>query len=109
VTILFGVYALVPWWLAGLVLGRLALQSGGIVALYHRSGYSSLKLTWLGKISVFSTFCLYGFELAEYLGIPVIGSPGLLAVLELIAAAVLAASVVDKILFLRREFRAGRR
>jgi CDP-diacylglycerol--glycerol-3-phosphate 3-phosphatidyltransferase len=106
VTILYGAFGLVPWWLVALVLVRLGLQSGGIITLYHRRGFKSLKLTLLGKASVFSTFCLYGFELAGHLGIPVIGSPRLLGILELVAAGVLAASLVDKILFLLREFRA---
>jgi phosphatidylglycerophosphate synthase len=109
VTILYGVFGLVPWWLVALVLVRLGLQSAGIITLYHRKGYSSVKLTLLGKASVFSTFCLYGFELAEYLRIPVIGSPRLLSILELAAAGILAASLVDTVLFLRREFCAPRR
>jgi len=108
VTILYGVFGLVPWWLVALVLVRLGLQSGGMIALYHRKGFSPPRLTLLGKASVFSTFCLYGFELAEYMGVPVIGSPRLLATLELLAAGILAASLVDKILFLLREFRGGR-
>jgi phosphatidylglycerophosphate synthase len=109
VTIAFGVYRLVPWWLAALVFVRLGLQSAGIIVLYQRKGYSVLKLTFLGKASVFSTFCLYGFELAEHLAIPVIGSPRLVTILELVAALVLGASLVDKILFLRRELRTPRR
>ena len=108
VTIVFGLYRLVPWWLASVVFVRLGLQSTGIVVLYHRKGYSSLKLTFLGKASIFSTFCLYGFELAEHLAIPVIGSPQLVTILEFMAAVILVASLVDKILFLRRELPAPR-
>jgi phosphatidylglycerophosphate synthase len=106
VTILFGLYGLIPWWLVALVLLRLGLQSAGIVTLYLRNGFSSLKLTFLGKVSIFSTFCLYGFELAEHLHIRVIGSTRLVTALEYVAAGILAASLVDKILFLRRELSA---
>jgi phosphatidylglycerophosphate synthase len=104
-TALFVIYRLVPWWLAVLVFARLGLQSTGVVVLYLRKGYSSLKLTFLGKASVFSTFCLYGFEFAEHLGIPGIGSTELVTILEMIAALILGASLVDKVLFLRRELR----
>ena len=107
-TVLFALFELIPWWLAALVLFRLVLQSAGIVALYRLRGYSSLKLTFLGKASVFSVFCLYGFELAEYMSLPLIGSPRLISVLELLTAGVIAASLVDKVLFLRREIRAVR-
>jgi phosphatidylglycerophosphate synthase len=107
VTILFGVYGLIPWWLVALVLVRLLVQSSGIVTLYRRKGFSSLKLTFLGKVSVFSTFCLYGFELAEHLHVRLLGAPRLVTSLEFVAAGILAASLVDKILFLRRELPAA--
>lgn len=104
-TILYGVFGLVPWWLLVLVLVRLGLQSAGTVSLYYRGGYGSLKLTLLGKASVFATFCLYGFELAQYLEIPLIGRPQFVRVLELVTTAILAASLVEKILVFCRAFR----
>jgi cardiolipin synthase len=95
----------IPVWFLLLVLARLAAQFVGIVTLYILQGYSALRLSFLGKASVFAVFFLYGLELLEFLGVPVLGHPVLIAVLEYAAGAILLASLVEKVLFLVREYR----
>ena len=95
----------IPIWFLVLVLVRLAAQFAGIVTLYILEGYSALRLSFLGKASIFAVFCLYGLELLEYLKVPVLGDPRLIVVLEYLAGAILAASLVEKVLFLVRDYR----
>jgi CDP-diacylglycerol--glycerol-3-phosphate 3-phosphatidyltransferase len=103
IVVLSAVYAAnrwIPVWFLVLVLVRLAAQFAGIVALYILQGYSALRLSFLGKASIFAVFCLYGLELLEFLGVPVLGNPTLLRALEYLAGAILAASLVEKVTFL---------
>jgi phosphatidylglycerophosphate synthase len=95
----------IPLWLMILVLVRLVVQCLGIIPLYAQQGYSALRLSLLGKSSVFAVFVLYGFELLEFMKVPVVGSHALVTVLEYIAAAIVAASLLEKIIFIRRDFR----
>jgi phosphatidylglycerophosphate synthase len=94
----------IPTWFLVLVLVRLAAQFVGIVALYILQGYSALQLSFLGKASIFAVFCLYGLELLEFLGVPVLGNPTLLRVLEYLAGAILLASLIEKVAYLLRGF-----
>ncbi len=101
----FTVNRWIPVWLLVLVLARLVAQFVGIVALYILQGYSALRLSFLGKASIFAVFCLFGLELLEFLGVPVLGHPALLRVLEYLAGAILLASLAEKVVFLVRDFR----
>jgi CDP-diacylglycerol--glycerol-3-phosphate 3-phosphatidyltransferase len=98
----------IPAWFLVLVLVRLAAQFIGTVALYILRGYSALRLSFLGKASIFAVFCLYGLELLEFLGVPVLGHPTLLRVLEYLAGAILLASLIEKVVFLVRDLQPGR-
>jgi len=98
----------IPAWFLVLVLVRLAAQFIGTVALYILRGYSALRLSFLGKASIFAVFCLYGLELLEFLGVPVLGHPTLLRVLEYLAGAILLASLIEKVAFLVRDLQPGR-
>jgi CDP-diacylglycerol--glycerol-3-phosphate 3-phosphatidyltransferase len=100
----FAVNRWIPTWFLVLVLVRLAAQFVGIVALYILQGYSALRLSFLGKASIFAVFCLYGLELLEFLGVPVLGNPTLLRVLEYLAGAILLASLIEKVAHLVRGF-----
>jgi CDP-diacylglycerol--glycerol-3-phosphate 3-phosphatidyltransferase len=95
----------IPIWFLLLVLVRLAAQFAGIVTLYILQGYSALRLSFLGKASIFAVFCLYGLEFLEYLKFPVLGDPRLIAILEYLAGAILAASLIEKVVFLARDYR----
>jgi CDP-diacylglycerol--glycerol-3-phosphate 3-phosphatidyltransferase len=108
IVVLSAVFAInrwIPVWFLVLVLARLAAQFIGIVALYILQGYSALRLSFLGKASIFAVFCLYGLELLEFLGVPVLGHPALLRILEYLAGAILLASLTEKVAFLVRDFR----
>ncbi len=109
ISILYLIYRMIPVWLFVLVLARLCLQAAGIITLYLANGYSSLKVSFLGKASVFATFVLYGFELLERLGVPVLGSSVVVMVLEYLAGALILVSLAEKLFFLRREFSPGAR
>jgi phosphatidylglycerophosphate synthase len=103
----FAVNHWIPLWFLVLVLVRLAAQFAGILTLYILQGYSVLRLSFLGKASIFAVFCLYGLELLEFLGVPVLGHPTLLQVLEYLAGALLLASLAEKVVFLLREYLRG--
>jgi len=94
----------IPVWLLVLVLVRLAAQLTGIVALYILRGYTALRLSFLGKASIFAVFCLYGLELMEFLNVPVIGNHLVVTVLEFATGGILAASLVEKAVLLVRDF-----
>jgi CDP-diacylglycerol--glycerol-3-phosphate 3-phosphatidyltransferase len=97
----------IPAWFLVLVLVRLAAQFIGTMALYILRGYSALRLSFLGKASIFAVFCLYGLELLEFLGVPILGHPTLLRILEYLAGGILLASLIEKVVLLVRDFRAG--
>jgi phosphatidylglycerophosphate synthase len=104
ISVLYLRYRLIPYWFVILILIRLIVQLVGIFTLYVRAGYASLKVTFLGKATIFAAMALYGFELLEYLRVPVIGHRFLILVLELIAAGIVLASLAEKIVYLIRSF-----
>jgi CDP-diacylglycerol--glycerol-3-phosphate 3-phosphatidyltransferase len=95
----------IPIWLFLVVMVRLLVQAIGIITLYFLRGYSYLKLSFLGKASVFSIFAILGIELLEYLGVPVVDSPRVIAVLEILAASVVSISLLEKVVSLVRSFK----
>jgi phosphatidylglycerophosphate synthase len=94
----------IPLWLFAIVLVRLVVQAVGIITLYVLRGYSYLKLSFLGKASVFAVFTLFGFELLEYLAVPGLGHSTVLMVLEITTAAIVGASLIEKTILLWRSF-----
>lgn len=104
ISIVYIIHRWIPIWLLILVLIRLITQCAGIITLYAIRGYSSLKLSFFGKASVFAVFFLYGFELLEYLQVPMLGSTALIKVLEYTAGLILLVSLGEKVVFLGRGF-----
>jgi cardiolipin synthase len=94
----------IPLWLFLVVMVRLLVQAIGIITLYFLRGYSYLKLSFLGKASVFTTFAIYGIELLEYLGVPGLSQPTVIRVLEILASAIVGISLLEKAISLRRSF-----
>jgi phosphatidylglycerophosphate synthase len=94
----------IPIWLFLVVMIRLLVQAIGIITLYFLRGYSYLKLSFLGKASVFAVFTTYGIELLEHLGVPGLGHPTVVTVLEVLAASIVGISLVEKVISLRRSF-----
>jgi CDP-diacylglycerol--glycerol-3-phosphate 3-phosphatidyltransferase len=94
----------IPIWLFLVVTVRLVVQAVGIITLYFLRGYSYLKLSFLGKASVFAVFTIYGIELLEYLGVPGLSHPAVITVLEGLAAGIVGVSLLEKTISLRRSF-----
>jgi CDP-diacylglycerol--glycerol-3-phosphate 3-phosphatidyltransferase len=94
----------IPIWLFLIVIVRLIIQAAGIITLYFLRGYSCLKLSFLGKVSVFSVFALYGIELLEYLGVPGLGDPTVVTILEIITAGIVVVSLLEKTVILRKSY-----
>jgi cardiolipin synthase len=94
----------IPIWLFLIVIVRLLVQAIGIITLYFLRGYSYLKLSFLGKASVFAVFAIYGIELLEYLGVPGLSLPPVMMILEIAAAGIVAVSLVEKAISLWRSY-----
>jgi len=103
-SVLFLSGGLIPPWLFVMVMLRLLVQAAGIIVLYFRRGYSVLRLSFLGKASVFIVFVLYGFEVFELMATAVLGYTPLVDVLELLTGAILLAALVEKIVNLARAY-----
>jgi len=95
----------IPVWLFVIVLGRLVVQGVGIITLYFLRGYSYLKLSFLGKASIFAVFTVYGIELLEYLQVKGIGHPTVVWILEIVAAAIVGVSLLEKAFLLGKSFK----
>ncbi len=107
-SIAFYSYRIIPLWFFILIIARLGLFAIGMTVLALRDGKTNPLATFLGKASVFAVMVLYVFEIAGLLGIPWIGNDTVITIVEYVAAAVIAASFVDKAVFLTRMFRAPR-
>jgi CDP-diacylglycerol--glycerol-3-phosphate 3-phosphatidyltransferase len=94
----------IPIWLFLIIIVRLVLQAIGIITLYFLRGYSYLKLSFLGKASVFAVFAIYGIELLEYLRIPGLSHPTVITILEVLAASIVGTSLLEKAISLRKSF-----
>jgi phosphatidylglycerophosphate synthase len=101
-SVIFVLFRLIPVWLFILILARLILFALGMGYAALKQGQANTMSTFMGKASIFAVMFLYVLEVAEIFHIPVIGAPLVVRVVEYAAAAVVAASVVDKALFLRR-------
>jgi phosphatidylglycerophosphate synthase len=95
----------IPGWLFFIVLGRLVVQGVGTITLYFLRGYSYLKLSFLGKASIFAVFTIYGIELLEYLQAKGIGHPTVVWILEIVTAAVVGISLLEKAFLLGKSFK----
>ncbi len=107
-SIAFSYYSLIPLWFFILIMARLGLFAIAMFVLALRDGQASPLSTFMGKASIFAVMVLYVMEIADLLGVPVIGNGIVVQVMEYAVAAVILASFVDKAIFLRRMFTAGR-
>jgi len=104
VTIVLFVFRLLPVWFLVLVLARLVLFAIGMAVLALREGKANPLATFLGKTSIFSLMVLYALEVARLFSVPAIGDETVVTVVLYLVAAIVAASVVDKAVFLARRF-----
>jgi len=104
VSFVYVIIDFIPLWLFAVVLGRLAVQGIGTITLYFLRGYSYLKLSFLGKASIFAVFTIYGIELLEYLQVKGIGHPTVVWILEIATAVIVGVSLSEKVFLLRGSF-----
>jgi phosphatidylglycerophosphate synthase len=103
-SILFYVNQLLPLWFFILVLARLVLFAFGMGVLALREGKANPLATLLGKVSIFSLMVLYLAVIAGLFGVPWIGAPLVVSILQYLVATVVVVSVGDKVVFLWRRF-----
>jgi cardiolipin synthase len=105
ISIVYMIIDFIPIWLFVIVLGRLVVQGAGIITLYFLRGYPYLKLSFLGKASIFAVFTIYGIELLEYLQVKGIGHPTVVWILEITVAAIVGISLLEKAILLGKSFK----
>ena len=105
VSFVYVIIDFIPVWLFVIVLGRLAVQAIGTITLYFLRGYSYLKLSFLGKASIFAVFTIYGIELLEYLQVKGIGHPTVVLILEIATAVIVGVSLLEKTFLLGKSFK----
>ncbi|HET6485719.1 MAG TPA: CDP-alcohol phosphatidyltransferase family protein [Spirochaetia bacterium] len=103
-SILFYINGLIPLWFFILVLARLVLFALGMAVLALREGKANPLATFLGKVSIFALMVLYLAEIAGVFGVPWIGNPTVVSILEYVVAAVVVVSMGDKVVFLWGRF-----
>ena len=103
-SIVFYIFRLVPLWMFALVLARLVLFAAFMALATFMKGKANPVSTFLGKASVFAIMVLYVWEVVKYLGVPYIGHPVVVQIVEYAVAVLIGASFVDKAVFLRRLF-----
>jgi phosphatidylglycerophosphate synthase len=104
-SIVFFAFSLLPLWLFILILARLVLFAVALGIAAIRQGKATTQSTFLGKASIFAIMVLFLLEVAEHFAVPVIGYWLVVRIFEYLTAAVIAASFVDKTIFLRKLFR----
>jgi phosphatidylglycerophosphate synthase len=109
VTIVLFVFGQLPSWFLVLVLARLVLFAAAMAVLALRSGKADPLATFAGKASIFSLMVLYAMMVAHLFSVPWIGDETVVTVVLYVVAAIVAASIVDKAIFLARKFAAAPR
>ena len=107
VTIVLFLFELLPTWFFILVLARLVLFALGMAVLALREGKANPLATFLGKASVFALMVLYALEVARLFSVPWIGDLTVVTVILYVVAVIVAVSIVDKAVFLARQFAEG--
>jgi phosphatidylglycerophosphate synthase len=103
VSVVMAYYRIIPDWFVILALFRLFFQWIGMGALLVYQGYIHAMATLLGKISIFMTMSLYGFEILALLGELHFMRPYIDA-LEYGVAGIICLSLIEKVLLLKRAF-----
>jgi phosphatidylglycerophosphate synthase len=107
VTVVLYVFGLLQLWFFILVLSRLVLFAVGMALLALREGKADPAATFLGKASIFSLMVLYAMEVARLFSVPWIGDEKVVTIVSYVVAGIVAASIVDKAIFLGRKFAAA--
>jgi len=106
ITVVLFYFKMLPLWFLLLVLVRLVFFAAGMAILAVREGKANPLATFAGKASVFALMVLYAMEIARLFSVPWIGDETVVRIVSYVVAAIVAASMVDKAIFLARRFRA---
>ena len=104
-TVVLGLTGVLPLYHLILVLIRLAFQVGGVVWIQVAFGKQWVETTLWGKASLFVLMVLYAVEILVFLRLPGLEGSWLINAIEVISAAVMVISTVDKGLFFQRKLR----
>ncbi|MBN2874718.1 MAG: CDP-alcohol phosphatidyltransferase family protein [Spirochaetales bacterium] len=100
ISVVFHYYRIIPTWFLWLLVFRLAGQGVMVLAVLAVKKRITPRTSFLGKVTVAATMVLYAFELLRFVAdIP----PVTYEVLEYIVGAIIAVSVVDKVLLMVRD------
>lgn len=103
ISFVFYYFHIIPLWFHGLLVFRLAGQCAMVGVVLAVMKQITLKTSFLGKATIASTMMLYAFELLRFMtDIP----PVVYDSLEFIVGTIVALSIVDKILIMRRDLMA---
>jgi phosphatidylglycerophosphate synthase len=102
-SILFFIYSLIPLWLFILIMARLVSQSAVVIIFYALRKRVLYFISTIGKASIFSIMAVFVFELLPLLGVPIPFIAQIEFGLQIALAAVIAVSLVDKYLCLKKE------
>jgi phosphatidylglycerophosphate synthase len=102
-TVAFYYYHRIGPWFFGLVMCRLSIQALFVAILFKRHGSIRPHTTFLGKAAIASIMLLYGLEIMELI-VPV-GLMPALGWIQWIAAVIVGASLIDKVIAFVGDFR----
>jgi phosphatidylglycerophosphate synthase len=105
VSIAFRIFDLISAWFFAAVLLRLLSHGFAMVLLWLYRGKLKVRLSFLGKVSIFATMTLYGIALAAR--VPAVEDlvGQVVDVLEIVVALILAVSLVEKVVLVVRDAR----
>jgi phosphatidylglycerophosphate synthase len=104
VSIVYRCENMIPAWFFWLLMARLVLFAAGMVWATVRQGAIRPVVTFPGKASIFATMVLYAMEAAERFGVPWVGDPRVVRIIEYVVAGIVVVSIADKAVFLKRLF-----
>ena len=99
------ILGITPLWYFGVLIFRLVGFAVAMALLTRVQGYVRAETTFLGKAAVFSAMTTYAFEIAGYVGLRFVGDPQVVMIIEIVSAAILGVSMIDKSIYLVRRFR----
>jgi cardiolipin synthase len=102
ISIVYLLEGMIPAWFFWLLMARLVLFAAGMAWAALRQGVVKPVATFLGKASIFATMVLYAMEAAERFGVPWVGDPRLVRIIECVVAGIVVVSLADKAVFLKR-------
>jgi phosphatidylglycerophosphate synthase len=105
ITIVLYYFGMLVLWFLVLVLVRLVFFAVGMALLAVREGKANPLVTFTGKASIFSLMVLYAMEIARLFSVPWIGDETVVRIVSYVVAVIVAASMVDKAVFLARRFK----